>query len=355
MKLISNDLEVNLQYQEKRKDDIVSARYALEKALIYQFRQLSKGLFAFALLKELPTCSRKMFYLSQEDDISMSSDELLTKYMENLLKDAITNKFSVIQLNKLNDIDIRIYNRYVKLWDTMEINEQLAQLGSSLRLFFAGIEDLAVSRIGQIIGMESNRKIDARFILGNIGEISSTYCGEVFDFIDEKAISPFLDDSALGFAIEDIIVIRRCLINQTLSETDDDKNFTDKYTHTFMHEFLHSLSYSLKLNLPFGSFLWEKYMERDLLRYLQNPRSKTDIEKYFSIMDYIGSENICNRIPVSLLEKYKVYDTLKQFPAMEDILNSMIGSGKVQIVKNAAFEERFINNIHKEGEKWNLS
>lgn len=349
MKLISRELEQKLINQENNRNCIIKARLTLEETLIYQFRQLAIGLYAYQILTEhsIGNEEYKRIYEFINDKTIFEENEL-TEFKNSFAMDIITKNIKVISLDKLKDIKIRIYNKDVHLWEGYLINEQLSILGSSLRFFFAGNDTLSLIRIKELIGYPSNDfvQIDGRFILGHIGAISTTYFGPVYDFIDELAISPFFDDRAPGFTIEETVVIRRNVIQKALQKSDVENS--DLWLHTFIHETLHSSSYAFKDGLLFAKGYWRIYTERDICRYLNKPRKFEEIKKTFFLNFEHPDIAILAEHGSDILDINIFRENLGN---LQCILQDMIKTGKI-IEKD---KECFVCCLYEQGKEWELS
>lgn len=348
MKLISRELEQKLIDQENNRNCIIKARLTLEEILIYQFRQLAIGLYAYQILTEHSISNEEYKRIYEFiNDKTIDEENELTVFKNSFAMDIITKNIKVISLDKLKDIKIRIYNKDVHLWEGYLINEQLSILGSSLRFFFAGNDALSLMRIKELIGYPSNdfAQIDGRFILGNIGAISTTYFGPVYDFIDELAISPFFDDRVPGFTIEETVVIRRNVMQKALQKSDVENS--DMWLHTFIHETLHSSSYAFKDGLLFAKGYWRIYTERDICRYLNKPRTFEEIKTTFFLNFEHPDIAILAEHGSDILDINIFRENLGN---LRCILQDMIKTGKI-IEKD---KECFVCCLYEQGKEWEL-
>ena len=168
MKVISKAFEQELILTESNRNDVKRAREVLEKALSQQLQTILLALYSSEIIKgrslrnsELQEIEGICTVLFPEDFISKGNENIF-EFVSNGI---YTKKWPILGLNDLKDIEIRIYNRYVFLWNVIDINEQLAILGSNYRFFFAGAMQIASSYVKKIINFEDQAtSIDARFM-----------------------------------------------------------------------------------------------------------------------------------------------------------------------------------------------
>ncbi len=335
MRIINADLEDELLLVEQKKDDIEIARKSLEKALTQQMQQLTLSLLSYELLcgrdikkKDLDMaisiikCLNSHFEIKEEDAISLISESIYQK------------KWPSLYLRDMRDLQLRILGKNVYLWNVIEVNEQLALLGSDYRLFFAGSMELANEYIKKQIGVEDNNiEFDCRYIWGKIGPISISIGGPVFDFCTEEVSSPYLLDTAPGFSIGDTAIIRRTL----LKDSNDENSF-----HVFTHEVIHTISHSFKDKSPFVVANWDLYIKRDICRFLKTPHKKADIDTAFNIL----INNTMNRV----LDNIDNKEHLLELPTFNDIFDELL-SKKIITVN----EDGYYNcKKYQGGEEWGI-
>ncbi len=346
MKLITREFDEMICIQEKNKNDIMSARSILEIVLSNQFQLLSLGLFSFEILRgkniesiEYDILKDICNSLYPQDSKKIESLGLIAYITEGI----INKKWKVIKLIDLYNIEIRIYNKSVYLWNDIEINEQLSILGSNYRLYFAGANDISIAHIKRLVKFDDvSSFLDGRFIFGEIGNISVSYWGPVYDFKNETAVSPYFDNYAPGFSVGDTVVIREKLINTKEALTSEDVPNAD-LLHIFIHETLHTMSYSYKDEMPFAKANWTKYTERDICRYLCDEHNYTEIKNAFSL-------NFESPIVEKLLNDPDKKKVMNEFNNLELILNSLLDSGKIILTKN----ENYKCISYEKGKSWDL-
>jgi hypothetical protein len=165
---------------EKNGISELAARTLLEEALTQQFKKLVMGMYSYAYLKD-----KKYFNMQALYDMNsnyFSGDDKYDDFKRKFSIGIIKKEWPVISTRELCDIEIRVFNKYVKLSRAFEINEQLSRLYSAHRVFIAAIEDIAMTQIESVIGKDSKRDIDGRLIYGKISNLSATYFGALYDF-----------------------------------------------------------------------------------------------------------------------------------------------------------------------------
>ena len=340
MRLINSTLEQQMLSIESKRDDIAIARKILEKALCQQFQLLSLALYSSEILKgkslkEHDLEEIKKILVSLFPTTPLDSDEDILEYIANGI---YSKKWIVIELSDIKNIEIRIFGKFVYLWNTIEINEQLAMLGSDYRIYFAGAMQVACSYIKSLLGYEDKAdSIDCRYIFGELGNTSISLGGQVFDFKNELAISPFFNDNVPGFAIGDTAVIRRSVLRRL--HQDDEMS----YFHTYVHEVMHTIDYSFKEGAPFTVSNWNIYIRRDICRFLKCPHSKAELEAAFKILEHgKGIIKILGEVTTT-----EVYDNLKNF---SDILDSLISERIVTM----DIEGNYLCATLQEGQPWDV-
>lgn len=132
---------------------------------------------------------------------------------------------------------------------------------------------------------------DNIFLVGTVGPSTASPLCPLFDFVEEFAFSPELDDGAPGFHFEDGIVLRRQRMQSedqkraSLSEPSAQNYYgaisaelLDTWTHCFTHECLHARSGSSTTRYPFVYGLWMEHVESDILRLCTSPQTLPTVE-----------------------------------------------------------------------------
>ncbi|MCL2053360.1 MAG: hypothetical protein FWG90_02810 [Oscillospiraceae bacterium] len=314
MTLINECWESKFKEAESCGITTLCARSLLESALKQQFRKLVMGMYSYTYLKKPQHFSLQALFDSQGDYFDANDDYEIFK--EKFSVGVVRKEWPIISIKTLNEVQIRIFNKSVYLFNSFDINEQLARLNSSYRVFVAAIEDLAMSKIEGIIGADSSRNVDGRFLYGQITNLSATYFGQLYDFVKEDAVSPYFDDNVPGFTIEGTTIIRQNILYKIKGVNGN--NFEDiasTYLHTWTHEILHGVSYGFKLGLPFASLFWDIYLQRDIIRYFETPHTINEgkdaimqaLDNFLEAMGKIYSDN---KIKMLIDEKFKNYDSV---------------------------------------------
>lgn len=340
MKVINKAFEQEIYLTESNHNDVKRAREVLERALSQQFQTILLALYSSEIIKgrslrnsELREIEGICTVLFPEDFKSKRSENIF-EFVSNGI---YTKKWPILGLNDLKDIEIRIYNRYVFLWNVIDINEQLAILGSNYRFFFAGAMQIASSYVKKMINFEDqSTSIDARFIFGEIGVSTISVGGPVFDFEDELVTSPFFNENVPGFAIGDTAVIRRKVLRKIYPSNDAGM------LSAYLHEVLHTISYSFKNGAPFSTANWNLYIKRDICRFLKNPHSKKEITDAFWLI-------INNPIKSYFSTIDTAKEVLQRFDDFSSIFELLLSKGTV-----AENNGLYICVTNQEGQPWDL-
>lgn len=336
MKLISKALEEELLSVEDKRDNICKARFILEKAITEQMQILTIALYSSELLngRELQKndlARMKAICLALHPDSSVVSDEELADYVADSI---YSKRWPTITPTDLVDVELRIIGRYEHLWNIIDINEQLAMLGSNYRLYFAGAMQLATSQVKRLIGYNDNTtSLDCRYLWGEIGPTSISLGGPVFDFVTETVASPYFNEHAPGFSIGDTAIIRRGIFK--------DENPGGDILTVYLHEVLHTIDFSFKNGSPFTLSNWDLYNKRDLCRYLITPHSKDEIEKAFGVLSHSALRAFPDQITTRLLE---------QLMPFEKLLDSLVSSNIITVDDNGFY----LCRIYQEGQSWDV-
>lgn len=338
MKLISEALEKELLSVEDKRFDILEARSILEKVITKQMQLLTIALYSSELLngRELQKNDldrMKAICLSLSPNAPVASDAELADY----IAESIYNKrWPTITPSDLVDVELRIIGRYEHLWNTIDINEQLAMLGSNYRLFIAGAMQLATSHVKKLIGRNDvATSYDCRYIWGEIGPTSISHGGPVFDFVTEIVTSPYFNECVPGFSIGDTAIIRRIIVKEKHPEEDNTPLFV------YMHEVTHTISFSFKNGSPFTLANWDLYNKRDLCRYLIKPHSKDEIDETFKIL----SHSTLGLLPNKMTDKL-----LKHLTPIGELLDDLVSSKYITVDNNGLY----LCKIYQGGQPWDL-
>jgi len=334
LRLINDEHEKRMASVEAQKDDIAIARSVLEESLTYQFQKLVLGLCSYEALhgKSISNfCLNPLkSYFSWEDE-PFSIEAM----RQRIALGTISKDWEIITISQLGNVEIRLFHKYVNLWNDIEINEQLALLGSSLRFYFAGSDFLSIIHIKSLVGYPNNSpSLDGRFILGEIGTVSATYFGPLFYFTKELAISPYFSEAEPGFTMGDTTVIRNVLLKEGSKD------------HVLAHELAHALAYGFKDGLPFGVTNWQGWIERDICRFL------IDTHTFHELQEAIGTyQKIADRAVDFTLQHIKdernIFNNY-EFLSFQEIFEDLIKKEKILRKEN----DKYYSPIYRGGSKW---
>jgi len=359
MKLLSTQLEQEINKQEENPFYPIAARKILENALLYQFRALADGLLSRMLLQGDKVGQDILWY--QYVTRSDSTNTRLPKYnklelagfRKDLASRISTRQIKPLTISDLYDIQLRIYGGYVNLGDDSRINNQLSRLGSSYRIALMGSHQIIIEHLKSLLGETINKSnIDGRFIFGKIGHVNAYPSGILFDFETEEAVSPYLSMNAAAFNYEDKIVIRRNIINISVrgnltldnnsSIEEFEKRFSHKYLEILIHETAHridpSIGSTIGLNFSYSQTYRVDDTINDICRFTQHPRSIEEIKKAF----YLNLQNpILGSEPMNSVPGENRYQ-------LERLLKDMNNKGLVRIDEQGVV----YCPIYEDGTRW---
>ncbi len=379
MKLISSELEKALQEQENNPHNIPNARRILEQALQYQLSKLSDGILAWLLLHDVKVDKlvwwhHYLTYKNRSGEHNKKSPSQahseLTSFRQEFAQNLAASKIKVINEAELNNIRLRIYGGWVKLWDTHRVNSQLSKLGSAYRLAFIGEEEVLFNEIINILdpSVAPPHLIDSRFIFGKIGFVSALPFAQLLDFETEVATSPTVKPTAPGFCYEDRIVMRRQVLDSLIppqsidnptESTEYQKMLGIRYLSPLMHESFHvfestKLSWhtiSNRRRFPYILAYWREDTKQDISRFAQIPRAIEEIRNVFKI----NFENFIlqEKSEFSFMVSDFLGVNLNQFVErnnMQCVLDEMIQEGLLVYDE----KEYLYCPIYDEGRRWEL-
>ena len=317
IKLINDEHDKRLCSVEAQKDDIAMARSLLENSLTYQFQKLALGLCSYEalqgkLISNYCLNPLKSYFSWENETFSIEA------MRQRIALGTIRKEWEIISLAQLCDIEIRLFNKYVKLWNDIEINEQLALLGSSFRFYFAGSDHLSIIHIKSLVGYGNNSlSLDGRFIFGEIVCASATYFGPLFYFTKEVAISPYFNESEPGFTVDDTTVLRDVILKGGSKD------------HALIHELLHAFSYGYKDGLPFGVANWQRWIERDICRFLIDTHTFQELQEAVGVYQQATDGLVDHMLQYSKETRNK-FNALG-FLSFQDIFEDLIKKEKILI------------------------
>lgn len=372
MRLISDEIERELDSQEKSPFNIPLARRVLEQALTSQLKILSNGILAWLLLHgtAIEKAKWRLIYLSHRnpDQSGVTTprqipDEELTSFSKNFVKDIVARRVKAINIDLLNQIELRIYGKYVKLYEEAQINNQLAKLGSEYRLAFLGGHQVSVNSIIDLLELDIDSfPIDARFIFGRVGHITALPYVPLCDFKSEVALSPLLDFKGAGFTYDDKIVIRHSILRYLQStttkegDTGEHDSLLLPWVHVLIHESIHIFgssgmswaTHSSRRRYPYTTTFWLDDTKRDICRFTQIPRSIEDLRASF----LWNFDNMVVKDPKNLPDTFlgiSLKDHMNRY-TLEAVIDEMKKEGL--IVEGA--DHLIYSPIYEVGKRWQL-
>jgi hypothetical protein len=304
LRLISDQIERELDSQERQPFNIRAARTALERALTYQLAILADGVLGWLILhgqqideaRWRAACLTHFNRVGESDGRSLEDcDEDVSTFKKSFIQQIATRRVKAINPSQLNELELRIYGKYVPFYNEPEINRQLAKLGSAFRMVVPGAQTIIVNEvINQFELAVKPHKVDARFIFGQVSHCTAMPYAQLFDFEREVALSPLVDPGGAGFTYDDKIVIRHLILmglarghsqSSQVSEKVPLRNWVDTLIHESIHTFGGSgLSWSAQVDHqrhPYAKAGWLDDTRRDICRFTETPRSMDSLREVF--------------------------------------------------------------------------
>lgn len=370
MKLIPEQIEREMDSQEGSPFSIPTARKTLEKALTSQLARLSDGLLAWHLLnnRQLKASAWRLIYLSHLNranpgvrSIHSIGDDELREFITSFAQDIAARKVKMISANQINDVEIRIYGAYVRLWEESLINKQLAKLGSAYRLVFIGASSTSLNSLITLLDADINLyPIDPRFIFGQVGPMTALPYAPLRDFGSEMALSHLLNPSAAGFNYDHKIVMRNSVLSMMgdgYEVGDNDHlarptNWGSALVHESAHIFGSSgtswINQCSGRRYPYTSTFWLEDTKRDICRFAQIPRSVEELSSTFAW----NFENWLVKHDKDLPDTFLGVDLKSHIErhSMKSVLDEMQKVGLILIDSNG----RIYCPIYEDGRRWQL-
>lgn len=275
--------------------NIGECRLALEFALTAQLEQVAEGLLAWQLLNDVEVTQQhwKQMHAAHRcaSRLLRSGSEPpgLPTYAADFVQDVALRRRRPIAATDLPAISLRVLNGQVKLWNSSAINRQLSRLGSALRLFFVGASEASITSATATLRLSHTPlSVDPRFVLGPVGPVSSVPYAPLFDFLEEWALYPLIEPTAVGFV--HLIVLRRSVLGgvtpngdgATVDSEDGAASTAElRMTHAFIHESVHVFSYENRRRKPYFSNGWLRASRSDLCRFALTPRTEDEFRRAF--------------------------------------------------------------------------
>jgi hypothetical protein len=252
MDQLPQELEEGLRARERDRTDIPAARTALERALVWQFRLISRGLLADRLLHSIDLddlgwwhqfrSQNEPFPASGEEPFStdtfpefifmaestgleperirtnvekarkpfLDDQEATRAFKDRFKTDVVWGKIPLVQVDSLPDLPIRVYGGVIPMWREGAINRQLVSLGSFFRLWLGNSSEMRKRRLlVELGGTSSSTNRSGAFVFGITRIPSCIGPALLFDFEREYAISPYAGGVSPGMTDGTRIVMRR--------------------------------------------------------------------------------------------------------------------------------------------------
>lgn len=379
---LPESLEFEMQKQESDRTNIPAACDALEKALIWQIREIARGLLAHELLRRgrLSVAQWLQQYIAMEDNLKFrrAVDEAMTKrffetvtmfarsladqdtasgqerglqtgisgpqsgpafepmedpafqnFQQSFYADVAQRRIPLVKPTDLATSTLRIYGGSVPFWFEGRINRQLADLGSSLRFFVVGSDLMRLQKTSAILGKPVQGPNVGIFILGDVQPCTVLAKATLLDFVTEYAVSPLLD--ALSPALTD-----QCRI-VTRSSLAAIPPFM-RWSFPTGHEWGHILQH-FPPGTPGGFSSWRAIVREDVCRFAQVPRTRDEISESFTW-------NLAG--PVARFEE--MFPPGESPESLDTILKGLCNDELLQVVSgNRYYCDRFV-----EGRTWSL-
>ena len=318
--LPSASLEGRLAAQEADPYHIPAARQALEEAVVAQFRELARGLFADMLLRgETPNEDAWWYQYASlhqpttrpaADDFAaglekagslgfrgatappgelqflfqtlrgswsslyakqaMETDREIPEFQafrKSFPTDVALRRVRVISPAEALETRIRIYGGTVDLWQEGRINRQLSDLGSNIRYTIEGARQHRMDKVRAVVGQPAAAPEGTpNFVLGECAPTSAVGRALFLEIEREFAVSPYLG-SAPGYAEGMKAVVRRSVPWRLIAIDPGG------------HELYHALTAE---DQGSGLTSWHAVLRDDLCRFCQTPRTFEKIAYEFS-------------------------------------------------------------------------
>lgn len=278
-------------------------RQDLEMALIKQYREIAQGLLADRLLREGDIPERAWWHqfcslrhppstLAENYD-----DHDFVAFKNEMFVAVAERRIRRIGLTELAARKITVKGVQLFCWQEGTINRQLAEAGSSLRLFMVGCD---VARAGELLSIlqepAAEPIIPSHFILGEVSPMSAIGRANLFDFTREYAASPYLNPKSAGMHDSGRVALRQVIIGHIAAFRDDRLetlyNAMERLgtaEGSAREEVVSNgvLSHELReffRMFPQGSAnfpSWRAIVRDDLCRFAQTPRTLAEIQKTF--------------------------------------------------------------------------
>lgn len=373
---------MEMRQQESDRSHISAAREVLEKALVWQVREITRGLLAHELFRcgNLSVDQWLQQYIALEDNLDFrkaveettmqrffetatmlarnlagesavsgeqtaprtgtpvpqgkppfepTEDQAFQSFRQTFYVDVAQRRIQPIKPAGLAKCTLRIYGGTVPFWCEGRVNRQLADLGSSLRLFVLGSDLMRLQAISAALGKPVDGPTVGIFILGDVRPCTVLGKATLFEFVTEYAVSPLLDPKSPALTDQCRIVTRSSLAAIP--------SFI-RWSFPMSHEWGHILQdYPPETPGDFSS--WKAIVREDICRFAQIPRTRDEISESFTW-------NLAG--PVALFDK--MFPLGESPESLDTILAGLCNDELLRVVTgNRYFCDRF-----SDGRTWPL-
>jgi len=278
-------------------------RQDLERALIKQYREIAQGLLADRLLREGDIPERAWWhqFCSLRHPPSTPAenydDEDFVAFKNEMFVAVAERRIRRIGLTELAARKITIKGVQLFCWQEGTINRQLAEAGSSLRLFMVGCDVARADELLSILQEPASEPIvPSHFILGEVNPMSAIGRANLFDFTREYAASPYLNPDSAGMHDSGRVALRQVIIGHMAAFRDDKLEMLYEATGLLeagagptREELISNYVLANELGefmvkFPQGSAnfpSWLAIVRDDLCRFAQTPRTLAEIQMTF--------------------------------------------------------------------------
>ena len=348
----SGEWEGRLVEQETKLTDVMSARAALESALTVQLRALAAGRLADRLLSKQPVSELVWWrhYQSAADgptQLRPDPDHAgFREFQQQFLESLVQRRVRRVTRSDFAKATLRIYGGRVPVWKEGRVNRQLADLGSSLRLFIVNAERTRRSAIrAKLDGAAGAAWMDGRFLFGEVGPCTACSVSVLFDFTRELAVSPDLEHVTPGFTEGKRIVIRAATHHMAfdvelrqrmdqlwakvgLRPEEIEDSYRNAWQAALGHELGHVLFEAIAPMTPGSLGSWRAGSREDLCRFARVRRTLQEIVDAFGF--FFSTTERSARLVTG--------DSLPYWGQLDQMLQALIQEGLLVVLDGVALQ-----------------
>jgi hypothetical protein len=286
----------------------VSGRPELERSLIDQFREIALGLLADRLVREADLST--ICWWQQYSTLRCTpppcmedpDDPDFQAFQDEIFHLIAVRRLRPISQSELMTRTVKINGAAIPFWQEGTINRHLAEIGSSLRLFVAGRDVVWAAKLLEMLGEPVVEPLcPSHFIFGEIRPITAIGKANLFDFVREYAVSPYVNTTSPGLHDQGRVVLRDLLLGRAVEflalpgneATDAAGKLMDQRCRALGITRLEVMSDGIlghelgHVHLLFppgqaaGFQSWHAIVRDDICRFAQMPRSAEEIRSAF--------------------------------------------------------------------------